>query len=82
MTELTGNTPKLGANRHSKIDHVIANRVIGVEVYCGPINTVFLYNTDQMVGKGANTMIEVVRQGNNLCFNRINTFNLMIYSYM
>lgn len=63
MTELTGNTPKLGATRRSKVDHVIANRVIGVEVYCGPINTVFLYNTDQMVGKGANTMIEVVRQG-------------------
>ena len=36
MTELTGNTPKLGANRHSKVDHVIANRVIGIEVYCGP----------------------------------------------
>jgi len=63
MTELTGNTPKLGGNRHSKVDHIIANRVIGVEVYCGPINTVFLYHTDQMVGKGANTMIEVVRQG-------------------
>ena len=63
MTELTGNTPKIGGVRRSKVDHVIANRVIGIEVYCGPINTVFLYNTDQMVGKGANTMIEVVRQG-------------------
>ena len=60
MTELTGNTPKIGGVRTSKVDHVIANRVIGVEVYCGPINTVFLYNTDQMVGKGANTMVEVV----------------------
>ena len=69
MTELTGNTPKLGAARRSKVDHVIANRVIGVEVYCGPINTVFLYNTDQMVGKGANTMIEVVRQSKNLSLN-------------
>jgi len=66
MTELTGNTPKIGGVRTSKVDHVIANRVIGVEVYCGPINTVFLYNTDQMVGKGANTMVEVVRQGKHL----------------
>ena len=65
MTELTGNTPKLGASRRSKVDHIIANRVIGVEVYCGPINTVFLYNTDQMVGKEANIMIEVVRQCKN-----------------
>lgn len=71
MTEMKGNTPKLGATRNSKVDHVIANRVIGVEVYCGPINTVFLYNTDQMVGKGANTMIEIVRQGNH---NKINLY--------
>ena len=81
MTELTGNTPKIGANRHSKVDHVIANRVIGVQVYCGPINTVFLYNTDQIFGKGANTMIEVVRQCKEL-FYSIYTFKLIIYSYM
>jgi len=81
MTELTGNTPKIGANRHSKVDHVIANRVIGVQVYCGPINTVFLYNTDQIVGKGANTMIEVVRQCKEL-FYSIYTFKLIISYYM
>ena len=81
MTELTGNTPKIGANRHSKVDHVIANRVIGVKVYCGPINTVFLYNTDQIVGKGANIMIEVVRQCTEL-FYSIYTFKLIIHSYM
>jgi hypothetical protein len=63
MTEMKGQTPKIGSVRTTKVDHVIANRIIGVEVYCGPINTVFLYNTDQMVGKGANIMIEIMRQG-------------------
>jgi hypothetical protein len=36
--------------------------VIGAEVICGPINKVFLYHTDNLVGGGANTMVEVVRQ--------------------
>ena len=57
MTELTENTPKIGGVRRSKVDHVIANKIIGIEVYFGPINTVSLNNKD------ANTMIEVVRQG-------------------
>ena len=81
MTELTGNTPKLGANRHSKVDHVIANRVIGFLVFCGPIYTVFLYNTDQMVDKGANTMIEVVRQCKKF-FYSIYTYKKINYIFL
>jgi len=63
MTEMKGQTPKVGSTRHTKVDTVIANRIIGVEAYCGPINTVFLYNTDQMISKGANIMCEIMRQG-------------------
>ena len=40
----------------------MVSRVIGVEVYCGPINTVFLYTTDNMVSGGSNIMIEIQRQ--------------------
>lgn len=66
MTVMAGNTPKVGGGgkfRISKEDtKFITNRVIGVEVVCGPIDTVFFYHTDDTVAGGANTMIEVVRQ--------------------
>jgi hypothetical protein len=62
MTEMKGNTPKVGSLRHSQCSDVINDRIIGVEVYCGPVNSVFIYNTDQMIGKGANIMVEVMRQ--------------------
>jgi hypothetical protein len=38
------------------------NRLIGVKVVCGPIDTHFLYSTDDLVSGGANIMIEVMRQ--------------------
>jgi hypothetical protein len=63
MTEMKGETPKLGSTRHTQVGDTISNRIIGVEVYCGPVNTVFIYNTDQLVKKGGNIMIEVMRQG-------------------
>jgi len=65
MTVYSGNTPKSGGGdfRRSKSDNTfVTNRVIGCEVICGPINTTFLYHTDNLVGGGANTMVEVVRQ--------------------
>jgi hypothetical protein len=62
MTEFKGETPKMGSTRHTKVNDTITNRIIGVEVYCGPIKTVFIYNTDQLVRKGANIMIEIMRQ--------------------
>ena len=40
----------------------IANRCMGVEVICGPINTVFLYYTDDFIKKGSNLMVEVMRR--------------------
>jgi hypothetical protein len=33
-----------------------------LEAYCGPISTVFLYITDNMVSGGSNIMIEIQRQ--------------------
>jgi hypothetical protein len=66
MTIQTCNTPKVGKNRQSKGIVQMENRVIGVEVYCGNINTVFVYYTDDMVSGGANIMIEIQRQGKKL----------------
>ena len=62
MTIMTCNTPKVGKKRHSTAKSQIESRVIGVEVYCGPVQTVFLYYTDNMVSGGANVMIEIQRQ--------------------
>jgi len=64
MTVYSGNSPKVGGGyfRKGKKDTVyITNRVIGVEVACGPIQKVYLYHTDDFVGGGANTMVEVLR---------------------
>ena len=60
MTQYTCLTPRF--QRHSKGDQKIESRLIGVEVYCGPIKTIFIYRTDAMVIGGADIMIEVVRQ--------------------
>jgi hypothetical protein len=63
MTAMSGNTPKTGKDHHSSPKSTyMESRVIGVEVYCGPISTVFLYTTDNMVSGGANIMIEIQRQ--------------------
>jgi hypothetical protein len=40
----------------------ISNRIFGVEVTCGSIDTIFLYHCDQFVFGGANTLIEIQRQ--------------------
>jgi hypothetical protein len=65
MTVMTCNTPRSGKFHHNADhqDNVIESRVIGVEVYCGKINTVFLYYTDNLVRSGGNIMLEVQRQG-------------------
>jgi len=59
---MTTETPKVGKDRHSKGTQTMESRVIGVEVFCGTIETTFLYFTDNMVSGGANIMIEVQRQ--------------------
>lgn len=60
------NTPKFGKMRQSKTSRTpIESRVIGVEVICGPIASVFVYYTDNLVCSGANIMIELQRQGTN-----------------
>ena len=60
MTIYTCRTPKFP--RESKGDNFIESRIIGIEVYCGPIKTVFVYRTSAMIGGGANIMVEVLRQ--------------------
>jgi len=48
--------------RMSKKDSAFfEDRVIGVEVYCGPIEEVILVHCDELVRGGANFMIEVHR---------------------
>jgi len=37
-------------------------RIVGIEVVCGPIKTVLVYRTDQLVTGGANITIEMTRQ--------------------
>lgn len=63
MTIYTTLTPKTGGKRKSVIAHQIESRVVGVEVYAGPIQETLLYYTDDLVGHGANIMIEIQRQG-------------------
>jgi len=62
MTVMTCQTPKFGKRRHSTAKSQIESRCIGVEVYCGPVQSVFLYFTDNMISGGSNIMIEVQRQ--------------------
>ena len=62
MTIMTCNTPKFGGKRKANVSKQIESRVIGVEVYCGPVKEVFFYYTDNLVSGGANIMVEVQRQ--------------------
>ena len=65
MTVMRGDSPKVGGGyyrRGKKDNQFITNRVVAVEVVCGPIDTIFLYHTDNLVAGGANTMIQIIRQ--------------------
>jgi len=71
ITERRGNVPinRTEGGRHSKRfdSNSLTNRVIAVEVICGDkqmggIEGFMLYITDDYLPKGANTMIEVIRQ--------------------
>ena len=63
MTIYTTNTPKLyKTNSKGGLTKKIESRIIGVEVVCGDIDTMFIYYTDNMVGGGSNILIEVQRQ--------------------
>jgi hypothetical protein len=62
---MRGDSPKVGGGyyrRGKKDNQFITNRVVGVEVVCGPIDKIFLYHTDNLVAGGANTMIQIIRQ--------------------
>jgi hypothetical protein len=60
MTQYTCQTPKFP--HQSKGDKVIDTRIVGIEVVCGPIKTVLVYRTDELVSGGANITIEMTRQ--------------------
>jgi len=68
MTASAGQTPIFGlGNRrmNPSESNRFETRVIGVEVICGPVNTHFIYSTDELHSHGANIMIEIQRLGNN-----------------
>ena len=60
FTQYTCRTPKFP--KESKGDSYIETRIVGIEVVCGPIKTVLVYRTDQLVTGGANITIEMTRQ--------------------
>ncbi len=62
MTLQTGNTPKVGDYRSSKISAQIANRLFGVQVICGPLNFMMYISVDNMISGGANLAIEIQRK--------------------
>lgn len=63
FTEFKTRTPIQGKGRKSKGDtKKIGNRVIGVVVACGPVDTRFVYSLNDLIRGGANIMVEVVRQ--------------------
>ena len=64
MTNYASKTPKYGS-RHGKDESALFyNRVLGFEVYCGPIQGEILIHSDELVRNGANYNIEVHRLGN------------------
>jgi hypothetical protein len=60
MTQYTCRTPKFP--RASKNDKYIESRIIAMEVYCGPIKTIFVYRMSSLIRGGANLMNELMRQ--------------------
>ena len=63
MTASAGQTPKYG-ERNSKSDtSFFENRVLAVEVYCGPIQGEMLVHVDALVRGGANLIIDILRLG-------------------
>jgi hypothetical protein len=62
MTTLTGNTPKIGDHRSSKISKQITNRLFGVQVICGPIHFMMYISVDNMICGGSNLAIEIQRK--------------------
>jgi hypothetical protein len=66
-TKHRGNHPKLGTKQNKdeiggKQQSKFECRMIGVDVRCGPVDTMFYYTTDNLQKGGANVMIEVLRQ--------------------
>ena len=61
-------SPMQSTTRHSKGDTKrLGNRVMGVIVTCGPVDTRFVYSMNDLINSGSNIMIECVRQGKYSC---------------
>jgi hypothetical protein len=63
MTESKGDVPKEGAQRQSKQQKCIKNRLFAVEVICGPVNLMLYVSVDNTMAGGANLAIEIQRVG-------------------
>ena len=75
MTDHKGNTPVIrtgDSGRSSKKQDNLynTNRVVGVQVVCGELDKFFIYILDEYVPKGANCLVEVLRQ----CLGDLNTY--------
>ena len=65
ITNNLGDTPRIGIKGYQSGNQInldkTENITTGEEVICGPICGMFLYHTDNFTSKGANIMIEVIR---------------------
>jgi len=64
MSCYAGNTPKVGSEktRHSKGDRVfMENRIMAVEVVCGPLEYTSLFHSSDIIAGGGNYMIQVLK---------------------
>ena len=82
MTLLTGNTPKEGVKRSSKIGKVITNRLFGVQIICGPIKFMMYISVDNMISGGANLAIEIQRKSIEKLSDELQKRNLLMPSTM
>jgi hypothetical protein len=55
-------TPKL-EKKVKNNSNQISSRVVGVEVHCGTIHETFFYIVDDMHAKGANSSIDIMKNG-------------------
>jgi hypothetical protein len=81
FTQYTCRTPKFP--KESKGDSYIETRIVGIdEVVCGPIKTVLVYRTDQLVTCGANIIPRTLKLQFDNCGDNKNKESLAFYSLL
>ena len=76
-TEYKCLTPRKGKRSTKGDTKRLGNRLIGIIVFCGSINTRFVYSLNDLVFGGANTMVEVMRQGISIIIRTFRIFVLL-----